>query len=97
MIRKIPETAYLIQKGLYLNTQPFVVNGTTYYRRELYSAVGYCFYNKTQEIYDEDGNLVPSELVTNKQRTHYQSMTLGLADDIDNYVSIPCDGDCEVV
>lgn len=96
-MRKIPDTAIMIQEGLYLNTTPFTVNGATYERRELFSSEGYCFYNKTVEIYDEDGNVIPNEEVTNKQRTHMQYACLGLADDVNNYVSIICDGDCEIV
>lgn len=97
MIRNIPYTATFVQEGLYLNVTPFNVNGVTYQRRELYSLDGYCFYNKTIEIYDEAGNVIPNELVTNKQRTHMQYACLGLADDVENYISIPCDGDCEIV
>lgn len=97
MIKTIPSTAILVQEGLYLNTTPFKVGSAVYTRRELYSKEGYCFYNKTVEVYDEKGDVIPSEQVKNSQRTHMQYACLGLADDVDNYVSVPCDGDCEIV
>jgi hypothetical protein len=59
---KIPTGAIKIQEGLYLLETPFKVLGVEYIRRELYSADGYHFWERTQpENYNEDGELLPLE------------------------------------
>ena len=84
------------QTGLYLET----VVGTyiTYYR--LHSADGYCFYDKTEEIYrfDEEGNfyLVPEDEVLPSERTYMQYSTVNL-ETLSNYVSVPVDPSYEIV
>lgn len=58
----IPMNAIEIQEGLYLLETPFTVLGVEYIRRELYSADGYHFWERTQpENYNEEGELLPIE------------------------------------
>ena len=90
-MREIPNTATEIQEGLWLNVTPFTVGGVTYEQRELYSSYGYCFYDKTAEIYDEEGNLIPNDEVLPSQRLYMQYASLGLNTDIENFVSVPVD------
>lgn len=101
-IREIPEGAILIQTGLYLKETPVTINGTLYTYRELYSAEGYCFYNKNDEIYDEEGNLIAPEDVTPEMRTYAQYASLsGVYTTIEQinavYVSVPVQDGYEIV
>lgn len=89
--REIPEGSVEIQTGLWLHSSTFTVNGVEYPRRHLYSSEGYCFYDITEEIYDEEGNLIPSDEVTMTQRTYFQYASLGLYKDVNDYVSVPVD------
>ena len=58
----VPMNTIEIQRGLYLIETPFKVLGVEYIRREIYSADGYHFWERTQpENYDEEGNLLPLE------------------------------------
>ena len=68
----IPTNAIKIQEGLYLLETPFKVLGVEYIRREVYSADGYHFWERTQpENYDEEGNLLPLE---ERQFSEYASL-----------------------
>lgn len=99
--REIPEGSVEIQTGLWLYSYERVIGGNTYLFRQLFSSEGYCFYDKTEEIYreDEDGNLylVPEDEVLPQERTYAQWASLGLATDINNYVSVPVDDSYEIV
>ena len=65
MLNTIPTGAVEIQTGLYLLETPYTVSGIERIRRELYSADGYCFWNRLQpENYvegDVEGELLPLE------------------------------------
>ena len=100
--RYIPESAILIQTGLYLNETPVTINGTAYIYRELYSAEGYCFYNKNDEIYDDEGSLLAEEDITPEMREYAQYASLsGAYTTIEQinavYVSVPVQEGFEIV
>ena len=65
--------------------------------RKLYSSEEYCFYDSTEEIYDEYGNLIPSDQVQPNQRTYMQFRTVAESEDITKFVSVPVDPSYEIV
>ena len=93
----IPTGSVEIQTGLWLHTSSFTVGGVTYERRHLYSSEGYCFYDKTVEICDEEGNVIPDEDVLPNQRTYMTYSSLGKYTDVNNYVSVLAQPDFEIV
>ena len=93
-MREMPETATEIQTGLWMNLSTFVVGGTTYIQRELYSTEGYCFYDKTEEHYDEEGNKV--EEILPHQRMYYQYMSLAKDKNIEDLVSVKIEDGYEI-
>ena len=95
--REIPEGSVEIQTGLWLHSYTRVIGGNEYTFRHLYSADGYCFYDKTAEVYDEDGNLVPEDEVQPNQRLYMQYMSVALSKDINDLVSVPVDPSYEIV
>ena len=103
-VRQIPEGAVEIQTGLWLHTTEQVLVGNTYTLKYLYSSEGYCFYDNTDEIYDEEGNLVPSDEVLPSQRMYAQYMALGVnvsqwttAQINARFISVPVDPSYEIV
>lgn len=98
MIRDIPTTAKEIQEGLYMNESIFYVAGIIKtIKRELYAKTGYCFYNKTEKIYNELGLEVAENDIKVKDRTYMQYAILGLLDSEKNYVSCPITSEMEIV
>lgn len=87
------------QEGLYVESYERVnsITGVVYTHRILHSADGYCFYDKTEVFYDEEGNEVPEAEITPAMRTYYQYMSLAAAVDITNFVSVPVDPAYEIV
>ena len=71
MIREIPINAIEIQKGLWQEINTFIVAGVSHYNSRLYSSYGYCFYDKTTEIY-RDEELVKEEDILPSERTYMQ-------------------------
>lgn len=100
MAREIPTGSIEIQTGLYLYEFERVIAGTTYLRRELYSAENYCFYDVEQpENYDEEGNLKPAE-----ERVYAQYSSLAISqsswtyDQLNaRYISVPVQDGYEIV
>ena len=94
--REIPEGAVEIQTGLYHE----LVVGTYITRSRLYSSEGYCFYDKEEYIYDEEGNVIPDDEVLPNQRIYAQYMATPIID-IDTlnarFVSVPVDPSYEIV
>lgn len=94
--REIPEGSIEIQTGLYLK----IVQGTYISYGTLYSSDGYCFYDKTVEVFDEEGNVIPEENILPSQRL-YMQYTATSQTDIDDlnatYVSVPVDDSYEIV
>ena len=102
VVRQIPEGAVEIQKRLWLYSTDQVLVGTIL--KYLYSSEGYCFYDNTDEIYDEEGNLVPSDEVLPSQRMYAQYMSLGVnvsqwtTEQINaRFISVPVDPSYEIV
>lgn len=95
--RPIPETAVEIQTGLWLNSYTRVIGGVEYTFRHLYSSDGYCFYDKTYEIYDEEGNLIPEDEIQPNQRLYMQYASVAIGKDINDFVSVPVDPSYEIV
>ena len=88
-----------IQIGLYLQENLFLINGVTYHNSILSSANGYCFYDKTEEVYDEEGNVIPQEAVKPNQRkyTTWLKTPLTNVDDINSqYVSVRIESGFEI-
>ena len=86
-----------IQKGLYLQIKSNYVNGKTYTLSFLKSADGYCFYNKNEEIYDEDGNVIVNPT---SKRLQYMTKDVTAITDINKlnniYVSVPIEDGFEI-
>lgn len=89
-----------IQTGLYSEKHEFVINGRVYHNSTLRSANGYCFYDKTEEFLDEEGNVIPQAEVRPNQRKYMRWLKTPLTD-IDEinaqYVSVPIECGFEVV
>ena len=103
-IREIPTGSVEIQTGLWLYTTEKTLAGNTYTLKYLYSSEGYCFYDNTDEIYDEEGNLVPADEVQPSQRTYAQYRSLGIytsqwtTEQINaRFISVPVDPSYEIV
>lgn len=88
MIRTIPDTAILIQEGLYLNSYIKYIGDKEYNFRQLYSAPDYCFYDKTMPVYDEEGNELSEEQINPKDRQYMQFASLGVNKSLDDFVSV---------
>lgn len=99
--KTIPNEAYQIQEGLYLHSYSKLINGNYYTFRQVYSINGYCFYDKTQEVYRETDNnevvLVPENEVQPNERTYYTYMSLALSKNINDLVSVKVEEDFEIV
>ena len=103
-IREIPTGSVEIQTGLWLYTTEKTLASNTYTLKYLYSSEGQCFYDNTDEIYDEEGNLVPSDEVLPSQRMYAQYMSLGVnvsqwtTEQINaRFISVPVDPSYEIV
>lgn len=86
----------LIQEGL---VQKRVVGRYTTYS-EIYSIENYCFYDTTQEIYDEEGNVIPEAEVKPEQRQYMRYCSTPLVDieEINKiYKSVEIQPDFEIV
>lgn len=57
-----------IQVGLYQE----IIYGSKVNYSKLYSEEGYCFYDATAEVYDEDGDLIPEGEIKNEQRQYFK-------------------------
>ena len=79
MAREIPAGSVEIQTGLYLYEYQKTIGGNTYTFRQLYSAEGYCFYDVTDEVYDDEGNLIPADQVQPNQRRYAQYASLAIS------------------
>ena len=87
-----------IQRGLYLEIKPYFVKGKTYYTSVLTAGDGYCFYDKYEQIFDENSRIVS---ITNKYQRPYMRKDLSETTDIsklnDRYVSVPIEEGFEIV
>ena len=82
-----------IQKGLLLETTVRTVRGKVLVFRKLHAVNGYCFYSKRQKYeIDNWSNL------DDKPALEYMTFaSLGIHDDINNYVSVPVQDNFEKV
>lgn len=100
MARVIPTGSVEIQTGLFVYDSTIVIAGTTYPKRQLYSAEGYCFYDLEQpENYDEEGNLKPAAQRVYKQ---YSGLAVSQAswtyEQLNaRYISVPVEEGFEIV
>ena len=87
------------QEGLYVEIYERVnsLTGVVMLRRILHSADGYCFYDRTAVIYDEEGNEVPENEVAPEMRTYYQYMSIVESTNIADFISVPVDPAYEIV
>ncbi len=104
MIREIPEGAELLSTGLYVYRYQITIGGIARTLGELYSSEGYCFYDNEYEIYDEEGNLIPSDEIQPNQRMYsqYMGLAISLAAQTNEYlaarfISVPVDPTYEIV
>lgn len=95
--REIPEGAVEIQTGLWLYSYTITVSGNEVLCRKLYSSEGYCFYDKTAPVYDEEGNQLTEDEILPNQRVYMQYASLGIYSDVNDYVSVPVDPSYEIV
>lgn len=95
--KPIPEGSVEIQTGLWLYTYSKVIGGVNKTYRQLFSSEGYCFYNHTDVIFDEEGNEIPEDQVLPTQRVYATFASLGIYDSPDNYTSVPVDPSYEIV
>lgn len=94
--REIPATAVEAQTGLWADL--FTVGSGSLSRTayKLYSAEGYCFYDKTHpNNLDEDGNLKPAE---ERMYAQYQVTTCSTIEQVNaRFVSVPVQDGYEIV
>ena len=81
MIKQIPVNSEQIQEGLFVNRYELNAGGVTRVLGGLYASRGYCFYDVTAPVYDEEGNEIASVDVKAEQRQYMQycSLPIGLA------------------
>lgn len=101
---EIPEGSVEIQTGLYLHQYNQTIGGDEYTFRRLYSSEGYCFYDAEAEVYDEEGNIIPSDEVQPNQRLYMQYAALAIAmsswtyEQLNaRYISVPVEEGYEIV
>lgn len=95
-MREIPATAIEIQTGLWANPLTLTLGNMTRTFYDLYSAEGYCFYDKTHpHNLDEDGNLKPAD---ERMYAQYESTSYTTIEQINAiYVSVPVQPGYEIV
>lgn len=95
-VRPIPDGSVEIQTGLWAYLNSFTVGGTTYAFYDLYSAEGYCFYDVSNTInQDEEGNLLPPNQITYAQYACTSYTTIEALNAV--YVSVPVEEGYEIV
>lgn len=95
-MREIPTTAVEVQTGLWAHEKTLTLGSMTRTFYDLYSAEGYCFYDKTHpNNLDEDGNLKPEN---ERMYAQYQSTTCQTIEEInERFVSVPVQDGYEIV
>lgn len=100
MTKEIPSDSTQIQDGLWVHSYIKIINNNTYIFRELYSSIGYCFYDKTDEVYREKDNefyLVPESEILPQERKYMQYASLGINKNIEDFVSVVVQQNYEIV
>lgn len=75
MLKQIPKNTVQIQPGLCWELYSFTVLNKTHQGSKLYSREGYCFYDKNEYYYDEDGVIITDEEMLQKVRIYMQYCT----------------------
>ena len=78
-----------IKEGLLQETNSFVFLGQTRTSYKLYAEDGYCFYDKTEDIHDENSN--------SPQRTYMRFIIIPPSKDINDFVVVKIMDDFELV
>jgi hypothetical protein len=94
--REIPATAVEIQTGLWGDLITTTFGSMTRTKYNLYSAEGYCFYDKTYPYnLDDEGNLKPANELMYSQ---YQVTTCTTIEQVNaRFVSVPVQPGYEIV
>ena len=95
MTKTIPATAIQIQEGLYLSYYSKTIGNKIHTFRHLHSKEGYCFYDKTQPIYNEEGAICDNPNL--KQRHCITYASLGINKSLDDFVSVKIQDDSIIV
>lgn len=85
-----------IQTGL----QQEVITGRYISYSILTSEEGYCFYDKTQEFYDEQGTLIPESEIIPEQRQYMRYCSTPMTSMVEineTYISVPIEPNFEIV
>lgn len=95
-MREIPTNAVEVQTGLWAELLTVSFGNMTRTKYDLYSAAGYCFYDKTHpNNLDEDGNLKPEN---ERMYAQYQSTICTTIEQINaRFVSVPVQDGYEIV
>lgn len=99
-MNKVPTNSQEIQTGLWLHTYLKTINNNTYMFRHLYSSNGYCFYDKTQEVYREvngESVLVKESEILPSERQYMRYASLGVNKDLNDFISVPIGENYEIV
>ena len=86
-----------ISEGLLQEYNEFIALGKVKFNYKITAEEGYCFYDKTDEIYDEEGNLIPNELVLPNQRHYMRFIIIPPSKNVSDFVAVPIQSDFELV
>lgn len=87
-----------ITTGLNVETRRFEVKGVGHYNSKVYASDGYCFYDKNDEVFDENGNKIENPLPN--QRTYMKQAITPIIDieELKNtYIPVLIEKDFEIV
>ena len=87
-----------ISTGLNVDIRAFIVKGVTHYNSNVYASDGYCFYDKDEEIYDLESNLIENPEL--KQRTFMKQIITPVTDFEElkeKYISVLIEDDFDIV
>lgn len=86
-----------IKEGLLQEYNEFKVLGEVKFNYKITAEEEYCFYDKTDEFYDEEGNLIPNELVLPTQRNYMRFIIIPPSKNVSDFVAVPIQSDFELV
>lgn len=85
------------KEGLLYEYNEFFALGKMQSNYKLYADEGYCFYDKTDKLYDEEGNVIPNEMVLPAQRTYMRFIIIPSNKDINDFVVVKIQDGFELV
>ena len=86
-----------ISEGLLQEYNEFIALGEVKFNYKLYAEEGYCFYDKTDEVYDEEGKVIPNELVLPNQRKYMRFIIIPPSKNVSDFVVVPIQSDFGIV